>query len=102
LLAILSHPPCHEAGPILFDYRQRRTTDRGYSLGKHKIGSTIELCYSLSQEARFPPTQLIGDTEYSTWTNGEPGQFIIGYGGYNPANAINEVTRIVMGLGNNP
>jgi hypothetical protein len=67
-----------------------------------QAGSTVDLFHSPSLEAAFPPAMLIDDTEFSTWTNGEPGQFTIGYGGYNPANGINEVTRIVMGLGNNP
>ena len=67
-----------------------------------QVGSTVDLFYSASLEAQFPPTRLSGDTELSTWPNGQPGQFFIGYGGYNPANGINEVTRIVMALGNNP
>jgi hypothetical protein len=67
-----------------------------------EVGSTVDLFYSPSLESRFPPTFNIGDEEYSTWVNGEPGQFFIGYGGYNPAVGNNEVTRMVIGLGNNP
>jgi hypothetical protein len=60
-----------------------------------QVGSTVDLFYSASLADQFPANS-------DMWINGEPGQFIIGYGGYNPANGINEVTRIVMGLGNNP
>ncbi len=66
------------------------------------VGSTVDLYYSPSLEAQFSETHDVDGMEFPTWVNGEPGQFIIGYGGYNPANEVNEVTRIVMALGNNP
>lgn len=66
------------------------------------VGSTADLYYSAALAAQFDATHEIDGMEFPTWVNGEPGQFIIGYGGYNPANGVNEVTRIVMGLGNNP
>jgi hypothetical protein len=66
------------------------------------VGSTVDLYYSPSLEAQFSESEVIEGMEFPTWVNGEPGQFIIGYGGYNPANGVNEVTRIVMALGNNP
>ena len=59
-----------------------------------QVGPTVDLFYSASLADQFPANS-------DTWINGEPGQIIIGYGGYNPANGIYEVTRIVMGLRNN-
>lgn len=66
------------------------------------VGSTADLYYSAALATQFAETEDIDGMEFPTWVNGEPGQFIIGYGGYNPANGVNEVTRIVMALGNNP
>jgi hypothetical protein len=74
-------------------------TEAGYVT---EAGSTTDLFYSRSLKAAFPPTTRISGTQFSTWTNGAPGQFTINYGGYNPANEINEVARIVIALGNNP
>jgi hypothetical protein len=74
-------------------------TEAGYIT---EVGSTTDLFYSSSLKAAFPPTTRIAGTQFSTWTNGAPGQFTIGYSGYNPANGNNEVTRIVIRLGDNP
>jgi hypothetical protein len=36
------------------------------------------------------------------WTNADPGTFIVIYGAYNPALGNEQVTRMVLAIGNNP
>jgi hypothetical protein len=65
-------------------------------------GATVDLFTSPSLAARFPPTRLIGGTQFSTWPNGKSGQFTISYEYENAATGIYNITRIVMKLGNEP
>lgn len=64
---------------------------------------TIELFHSDWLERRFAGVMLDAGNgeEIDPWINGEPGQFAVSYGAYNPAAGMDVVGRVVMGTGNN-
>jgi hypothetical protein len=61
-------------------------------------GQLVDLYHSDTLAERFPATVTIGTSEVSSWTNAEPGDFIVIY---RPA-AEGRVSGLVLGLGNNP
>ena len=58
-----------------------------------EAGATVDLYLNEILRRRFPD----GD-----WTGGRPGNFIVTDGGYGTAPGIDEVTRMVVAIGNNP
>ncbi|MBW2342482.1 MAG: DUF4124 domain-containing protein [Deltaproteobacteria bacterium] len=60
-------------------------------------GSTVRLYFSKSLISRFPKTIGIGNSEFSLWTGGEPGNFIVIF-----KEKKGKVTRVLIAIGNNP
>jgi hypothetical protein len=60
-------------------------------------GRTVDLYRSEWLKGRFPATMKIGQSEYTMWTEGEPGDFITLY-----RNATGKVTSIIITIGNAP
>lgn len=66
------------------------------------VNAIVDVLVSGSLAAQFPETVKIGSYEYPTWPNAQPGQFIIGYAGYDPAQSHFGVTELLIELGNHP
>ena len=66
------------------------------------VNSFVDVLTSGSLATQFPETTKIGTYEYPTWPNAQPGQFIIGYAGYDPAQSQFGVTELLIELGNHP
>ena len=66
------------------------------------VNTFVDVLTSGALATQFPETTKIGSYEYPTWPNAQPGQFIIGYAGYDPAQSHFGVTELLIELGNHP